>query len=51
MKQYTIKGEGDARYMIVENNGDRCFISPLFGNWTILPKELIKKEMLIEVRN
>lgn len=37
------KGEGGERYVVTEDNGDRCFIAPLFGAWGIIPTELVSR--------
>lgn len=37
------------RYVIVEYNGDRCLISPIKWHGHIIPRELVRTEMLLKV--
>ena len=50
MRTVTIKaeygGSPDLFYQVLEDNGDRLLISPLFGNWAILPTEVVSVEMV-----
>jgi hypothetical protein len=42
------KGESlDTLYYIAEDNGDRCFVSPMVCDMFIVPQELVAKSDLI----